>query len=218
MLEIPARLRYIWVQINKFIRQLKSAKGRFMKKRIIATTIAMAIGGSMSMAQEIATWSGDRKGAVSFTFDDGAPSHVSDAGPMFDNYGYKATFNLVTNWNPNWEGFQGLADNGHEIASHSKTHNQGMSGEEAPSKADISQKITQKYGCLTVAYPIKWQESTDPEIFQECNVSNADAVKQNYIAGRICDHSQHEVPEIMGKDGPSDWAMVPAITTGSGGT
>lgn len=111
-----------------------------MKKRIIATTIAMAIGGSMSMAQEIATWSGDRKGAVSFTFDDGAPSHVSDAGPMFDNYGYKATFNLVTNWNPNWEGFQGLADNGHEIASHSKTHNQGMSGEEASSKADISQK------------------------------------------------------------------------------
>ena len=33
---------------------------------------------------EIATWAGFRKGAASFTFDDGAPSHVSDAAPVFD--------------------------------------------------------------------------------------------------------------------------------------
>ena len=150
---------------------------------------------------EIATWSGFRKGAVSFTFDDGAPSHVSDAGPLFDKYGYKATFNLVVNWNPDWSGFQGLADNGHEIASHSNTHGQNMSGEEASSKQVIAGKIKQKYGVITVAYP-------------NCNVPNESAVLQNYIVGRICNSGN----SIVGKDGPSNWAQVPAIITGPNGS
>ena len=150
---------------------------------------------------EIATWSGFRKGAVSFTFDDGAPSHVSDAGPLFDKYGYKATFNLVVNWNPDWSGFQGLADNGHEIASHSNTHGQNMSGEEASSKQVIAGKIQQKYGIITLAYP-------------NCNVPNESAVLQNYIVGRICNSGN----SIVGKDGPSNWAQVPAIITGPNGS
>ena len=48
-------------------------------------------------AQEIGTWSGFRKAAASFTFDDGAPSHITDGAPLFDKYGYRATFYLVTN-------------------------------------------------------------------------------------------------------------------------
>ena len=47
---------------------------------------------------EIGTWAGFRKGAVSFTFDDGPQSDVGVALPMFEKYGYKATFNIVTNW------------------------------------------------------------------------------------------------------------------------
>ena len=150
---------------------------------------------------EIATWSGFRKGAVSFTFDDGAPSHVSDAGPLFDKYGYKATFNLVVNWNPDWSGFGNLAKNGHEIASHSNTHGNNMSGEEASSKKAIEGKIQQKYGVITVAYP-------------NCNVPNESAVLQNYIVGRICNSGN----SIVGKDGPSNWAQVPAIITGPNGS
>ena len=46
---------------------------------------------------EIAVWSGFREGAASFTFDDGAPSHVSDGAPLFEKYGYRATFCLVVN-------------------------------------------------------------------------------------------------------------------------
>ena len=150
---------------------------------------------------EIATWAGFRKGAVSFTFDDGAPSHVSDAGPLFDKYGYKATFNLVVNWNPDWSGFGNLAKNGHEIASHSNTHGNNMSGEEASSKKAIEGKIQQKYGVITVAYP-------------NCNVPNESAVLQNYIVGRICNSGN----SIVGKDGPSNWAQVPAIITGPNGS
>lgn len=167
------------------------------------TVAAALMGASMIYAQdaEIATWAGFRKAATSFTFDDNAPNHVTHAAPAFDEYGYKATFNLVVNWNPDWSGFQKMADNGHEIASHSNTHGQNMSGEEASSKKSIENHITQKYGIVTVAYP-------------NCNVPNVSALQQNYIAGRICGNGQ----EVMGKDGPSDWFRVPAHMTGSTGS
>ena len=170
-------------------------------------SIALALGSTMVWAQtaEIGTWAGFRKGAASFTFDDGAPSHVSDGGPLFDKYGYKATFNVVVNWNPDWSGFGNMAKNGHEIASHSNTHGQNMSGEEASSKKSIEGKIQQKYGVITVAYP-------------NCNVPNKDAVKQNYVIGRICNGSWQSQPDMMGKDGPNDWTMASAIMTGSTGT
>ena len=154
-------------------------------------------------AQEIATWSGFRKGVATFTFDDGAPSHIACVAPMFDRYGYKASFYLVINWNPNWEGFQALADNGHEIGSHSNSHPQNMYGEEASSKDAINDHIL-NHQCLTVAYP-------------NCNVPNATAVLQNYIAGRICNGSWVGGEDYMGKDGPADWTKVPAMLTGAEG-
>ena len=150
---------------------------------------------------EIATWEGWRKAAATFTFDDNAPCHVTDVAPAFDKYGYKATFYVVYNWNPNWTGFQTLADNGHEIGSHSDTHPSNMKGEEASSKANINGMITQPYGCITVAYP-------------NCNVPDKEAVLENYIVGRIGDKTSN----IMGKDGPSDWTEVPAFMTGKSGT
>ena len=168
---------------------------------VIGAAGLFAATATFAQTAEIGTWAGFRKGAVSFTFDDGAPSHVSDAGPLFDKYGYKATFNLVVNWNPDWSGFGNMAKNGHEIASHSNTHGNNMSGEEASSKKAIEGKIQQKYGIITLAYP-------------NCNVPNESAVLQNYIVGRICNSGN----SIVGKDGPSNWAQVPAIMTGPNGS
>ncbi|SMG23257.1 polysaccharide deacetylase family protein [Fibrobacter sp. UWB13] len=177
----------------------------YKKISIASVAVGMfAAGAAFAQNAEIATWSGFRKGAASFTFDDGAPSQVSDAAPVFDKYGYKGTFNLVYNWNPNWSGFQGMADNGHEIASHSNSHGQNMSGEEASSKQNINGKIKQKYGIITVAYP-------------NCNVPNESAVKSNYIVGRICNGSWKGMSDEMGKDGPSNWAQTPATMTGAEG-
>jgi len=177
----------------------------FNQISVTAIAVAMfAAGSAFAQNAEIGTWAGFRKGAASFTFDDGAPSQVSDCAPVFDKYGYKGTFNLVYNWNPNWSGFQTMADNGHEIASHSNSHGQNMSGEEASSKTNIGGKIKQKYGIITVAYP-------------NCNVPNERAVLQNYIVGRICNGSWQGMSDIMGKDGPSNWAKASAIMTGSEG-
>jgi len=174
--------------------------------KTMAVTAAVTFGVGLSFAQtvEIGTWAGFRKAAASFTFDDGAPSHVSDAAPLFDKYGYKGTFNLVVNWNPDWSGFGNMAKNGHEIASHSNSHGNNMSGEEESSKKAIAGKIQQKYGIITVAYP-------------NCNVPNESAVKSNYIVGRICNGSWKGMNDEMGKDGPSNWAQVPATMTGSEG-
>jgi hypothetical protein len=80
-----------------------------------------------------------------------------------------------------------------------------MSGEEASSKANIAKNISQDYGCLTVAYP-------------NCNVPNESSVLQNYIAGRICNGSWQGISDNMGKNGPSNWAKVPAIMTGDQGS
>lgn len=76
-----------------------------MNRKFIIGAAVIALGATAAVSQEIATWAGFRQAAVSFTFDDGAPSQVTDAAPMFDKYGYKGTFNLVYNWNPNWSGF-----------------------------------------------------------------------------------------------------------------
>lgn len=178
----------------------------FFHSAVISSAI-VAIVSNMSFAQtaEIADWAGFRKAAASFTFDDGAPSHISDGAPTFDKYGYKASFHLVTNWSPDWNGFQDLANNGHEISSHSVSHPTNMGGEEAASKQAIESRIKQDYGCITAAYP-------------NCNVpDNTSALSQNYIAGRICNGSWQGISDNMGKNGPSDWFKVPAIMTGDQG-
>lgn len=178
----------------------------FFHSAVISSAI-VAIASNMSFAQtaEIADWAGFRKAAASFTFDDGAPSHISDGAPTFDKYGYKASFHLVTNWSPDWNGFQDLANNGHEISSHSVSHPTNMGGEEAASKQAIESRIKQDYGCITAAYP-------------NCNVpDNTSALSQNYIAGRICNGSWQGISDNMGKNGPSDWFKVPAIMTGDQG-
>lgn len=175
-----------------------------MKKTIFALIAALCCTTFISAQDfEIATWEGFRKGAASFTFDDGAPCHISDVAPTFEQYGYRATFYLVNNWDPDWEGFQTLVDKGHEVGSHSDSHAQNMSGEEASSKNHISAHIHNQR-CLTVAYP-------------NCNVPNENAVMQNYIAGRICHGSWQGLPDIMGKNGPTSWTKVPAYITGDEG-
>ena len=185
------------------------------KKLTFATVLAM--GASMIYAQnaEIATWSGFRKAAVSFTFDDGPQSDVDIALPMFDKYGYKATFNIVTNWANggnsgmlNWDGVKKLASSGHEIASHSDSHPQNgamPSSEIASSKGTLNQKVQQKYGVITLAYP-------------NCNTPGDAQVLQNYVVGRICNASWSGGSDIMGKDGPNNWAAVAAMMTGNQGT
>ena len=72
--------------------------------------------------------------AVILTFDDGYKSQYTNAKPILDKYGYKATFYIVCNYvgngdgqdNPNarmsWEDITALKNDGYYIGSHSMSH------------------------------------------------------------------------------------------------
>ena len=65
---------------------------------------------------------------VILTFDDGYESQYSNAKPILDKYGFKATFYIVCNYvgsgdnRMTWEEIKSLQQEGHDIASHTMNH------------------------------------------------------------------------------------------------
>ncbi len=114
---------------------------------------AVFAAGTSEPKAEIAMWEGWRQAAASFTFDDGAPSDYEYIAPTFEDYGYRATFYVVTGWNPNWDKFQELANNGHDIGSHSDTHGDNM----------VMQKVLNSMG-FTHTGIIYVEEDNDPRL------------------------------------------------------
>lgn len=133
---------------------------------------------SIDAPYEVGTWQGFRTVAVSFTFDDNTPNQSSIAVPMFNEYGFKATFFTVINWGPNWSALQSAANKGHEIASHTMSHaslgstSTDQYAELKNSQDAINARITGQR-CLTIAYP-------------NCVVGDKALCNQFYIAARIC--------------------------------
>ena len=72
-------------------------------------------------ATTVALWQGDKKGAVSITFDDGLSSQVNNAFPILKQRGLKATFYIISG-QANTTAIRELAADGQEIASHTVTH------------------------------------------------------------------------------------------------
>ena len=121
---------------------------QIMKK--IFLTITFLLGSNFLWAQEIAIWSGFRNGVATFTFDDNLPNQLTIAVPIFDKYGYKASFYIVNNWSPNYSKYKELVERGYEIGSHSDTHSQTMPDNEiASSKKTIESRIPNQ-SCNTI--------------------------------------------------------------------
>lgn len=90
------------------------------------STIPATTGGS-PVSPTVAEYRGDRIAAVTMTFDDCKLSQITTAWPLFDQYGYKATFYVnsgsigpdqLTTW-PMWSS---VAAAGHEIGNHARFH------------------------------------------------------------------------------------------------
>jgi peptidoglycan/xylan/chitin deacetylase (PgdA/CDA1 family) len=65
--------------------------------------------------------------AVVLTFDDGYKNQYTNAKPILDKYGYKATFYIVCNYAEKngrlkWEDITALYNEGHDIGSHTMNH------------------------------------------------------------------------------------------------
>ena len=130
---------------------------------LMVLLLLVVFAASSFAAHGITPWPDNKKGAVSLTFDDGCMSHVSLGIPALNARGFKGTFFLITDpigdWWPDWIYWINAANNGHEIASHTKTHpdlttlslsqvRDEMEGSKAAIDAHI---ISQK--CLTFVYP-----------------------------------------------------------------
>jgi len=89
----------------------------------------------------IANYLGNRKAAVSYTFDDGLQSQLDYAVPVLDTYNFKGTFNVIAGYvrdldtDPqtelavssgtvagSWQSWARIKANGHEIGNHSFSH------------------------------------------------------------------------------------------------
>jgi len=151
----------------------------------------------------VGTWYGFKQAAVSYTFDDLTSNQLPVALPLFNQYGFKMTFNVVTNWGPNWSALLVASGDGHEIASHTVSHATldaisiaNQITELQNSQNIINTNITNSK-CVTVAYP-------------NCNVGDKNTISQYYIAGRIC--SNQIVPSS-----PPDMYNISSIICGNQG-
>ena len=187
-------------------------KKRWTMKKNYSLAVAVGCAFSLSFAgsayaqgnMEIATWAGFRDAAAVFTFDDGCANQLSIAVPIFDKYGYKASFYLVTGWFPNYSAYQTLVDNGYEVGSHSDNHASNAAdgrtmpdSEIASSKTNINNRISGQT-CNTITYP-------------NCEEPNESTLMANYIGGRICGN---------GIDGPtpSNYYRINSIICGNTGS
>jgi len=123
----------------------------------------------------VTKWADDNQSAFTFSFDDGFLSHYQNADPILNQFGFKSTFNVMppflTETLPGiwrygtWPMFIQLAQQGHEIASHTMNHyyltslpvgdtvTQGTALYELyQSKKAIEQRIPDQK-CITLAYP-----------------------------------------------------------------
>jgi len=123
----------------------------------------------------------DRKSAFSLTFDDGLLTHTENVAPILNQYGFKGTFYVIppylTESLPGiwrygiWPDFQLLANEGHEIGSHTMRHydlttlqwgsiddDSTLLYELYQSKIFIEQKVPSEK-CISLNYPYTYHNS-----------------------------------------------------------
>ena len=162
---------------------------------ISAAICGQVLCGSGAMAQvpegyDIANWKNFSTSAVTYSFDDGTANQIPVAIPLLDKYNFKGSFNLVTDWVKDWSAWKKVADNGHEIASHTVSHkNFGQITEDIQEQElrDSKQIIEKNIGreCITMVYPY-------------CARGNDNIVAKYYISARSCSgHIENPKPQNM---------------------
>ena len=163
---------------------------------------------AQSSEYEIATWEDFKKSAITFTFDDCLSNQYNTAAPIFDKYGYKASFYIVTNWINNgyssaytWANAKELYANGHEIGSHTVSHANLSSDTYIDEMSNSKTAIENNVGniCETIVYP----NCVAPKSETEC--------AKYYLGGRICNG------QVEGST-PSNYFQIGSLICGSEGT
>ena len=161
--------------------------------------ISSNVYGSSQLTNGIA----NQQKVVILTFDDGYKSQYSNAKPILDKYGFKATFSIVCNYvgsgdnRMTWKEIKSLQQEGHNIASHTMNH---YDLSKLPPQ-EVEYEVAQSKQCLldqginpkSFAYPFNGgsddpsvtntvasyyglaRTATDPLAFLSCDSSNCTA-------------------------------------------
>lgn len=150
----------------------------------------------------VAPWHGYSESAVTYSLDDLTPNQLPVALPIFDKYGAKVSFNVVSSWvKPEDEPKLRLAaQNGHEIASHTCSHNDmsTLNAQDFEKECSESKRLLQQISgteCITIVYPF-------------CVSAFKDIVARYYISARCC--SKKIEPQT-----PADMLDISSVVVGS---
>jgi len=111
----------------------------------------------------ICTWKGNKRAAVTLTYDDAVPNQIKYHVPLMEERGFRGTFFVFANaisrgQSNNWEPWVRIAEKGHEIGSHTLSHPRltELSEEEIERELSESKRIIGEHigeDPLTFAYP-----------------------------------------------------------------
>jgi peptidoglycan/xylan/chitin deacetylase (PgdA/CDA1 family) len=167
----------------------------------------------------IADYPQAKKMAISFTFDDGCPSAFSKAAPLFNRFGYKATFFIIPGQvkTSDWPTWKKLSLQSFEIGNHSLSHSDltkcdsvQLSKEICDSKISIEQNIGRSP--ISFAHPgHKTSLAIDRLIFKNHYFSRMSPDKfcewRGWVSGTTIDIVKHDIKKFL-KAG--NW-FVPAM-------
>lgn len=111
----------------------------------------------------ICTWKGNKRAAVTLTYDDAVLNQIKYHVPLMEERGFRGTFFVFANaishgQSNNWEPWIRIAEKGHEIGSHTLSHPRltELSDEEIERQLSESKRIIGEHigkVALTFAYP-----------------------------------------------------------------
>lgn len=155
-----------------------------MKHSVISLAFAAALLSACqqddSSLYQIGTWNGFRSAAVSLTFDDNCANQFDVALPILDEFDVKATFYPIVNKITDWTPLRKCAANGHEIGSHTYSHNNlsTLSADEVARELSMAYDTIRSRvpmtDCSSIAYPF-------------CAMTDSALVAKHHVAARICD-------------------------------
>ena len=149
-------------------------------KAVFKPVVALSLMGAVAYAAPITTvpWDG-HPGAVSFTFDDSEISQLNNLGEYFEkNQDIKVTFFMTGGMNAgNQSKYFPMAEKGHEIGNHSKTHADLTNSNNLKSEiTDYKYDLEQRSGAEVVAFATPYCYYNDAV---EAEIAKAHIVNRN---------------------------------------
>ena len=147
---------------------------------------------------------------VALTFDDSLKDHLLIAAPMLEERGWRGTFCIVTDWigkderRLTWDDVRELISRGHEIATHTKSHQNLITllnaGKEEEVRREIGESaatILQETGFAPrfMFSPFCCQNETTARICSELGLRQAGAPRYNFGSNN-CDRVTSFVNEL----------------------